>query len=68
MDNNTHFDINQMMQTVVDFMQNTTNDLAIVKMLAYYEATTDAIKADNRQAAKTGYDHILDLYELEINR
>lgn len=64
----TRFDANQLMTTVVSFMAQTTNDLAITKMLAYYEATTDAMKADNRQAALAGYHHIQDLYDLEINR
>ena len=68
MKTNTHFDVNQMLQTVVSFMERTTNHIAIHKMLAFYEATADAIKADNRQAARAGYDRILDLYDLEINR
>jgi hypothetical protein len=64
---NTQFDANQFVQTVVSFMERTTDHMAIYKMLAYYEATTDAIKDGDYQAAQTGYGVIRDFYDQKIN-
>ena len=57
---------NTVLNTVVDFMAKTNRGYPIIRMLAYYEAWTEAMKANNHNAVRDGYAYILDLYELEI--
>jgi hypothetical protein len=48
---------------VVAYMQGSTDSWGILKMLSYYEAFADAVKAEDTAAVKEGAQEITAIYE-----